>query len=226
MFKAAQYTDDHSEPAKRNDNTHVNLFYFMFKFCAYLSFYTDIIKNRYWAQSKCKSTENWTFRRLGKFNVAVSITTDLIKHQGYSSGFLMSTTIIIGLLLGFRLVGLLEADGPQSSPISIKSSADIRQHFSVLSSSTLIGSIDCKKVSCFKESRITNINTELVTCMQWRIRKKYFQWKWWCHCVNSSLCSFDKVYVAMLTEKHWKLPVHFVFILCVCSVNLTFHQWK
>lgn len=59
----------------------------------------------------------------------------------------MSITIIIGRLFGFRLVGLLEEEGPQSSPISIKSSADIRQHFSVFSSSTLTGSIDCQNDS-------------------------------------------------------------------------------
>lgn len=58
----------------------------------------------------------------------------------------MSITIIIGRLFGFRFVGLLEEEGPQSSPISIKSSADMRQHFSVFSSSTLTGSIDCQNV--------------------------------------------------------------------------------
>lgn len=57
----------------------------------------------------------------------------------------MSITIITGLLFGLLLVGLLEEAGPQSSPNSIKSSADIRQHFSVFSSSTFIGSMDCRK---------------------------------------------------------------------------------
>ena len=58
----------------------------------------------------------------------------------------MSMTSSFGLLLRVDFVGLLVGDEPANSHSSIRSSADIRAHFSFFKSFKDIGSIDWKNI--------------------------------------------------------------------------------
>ena len=114
--------------------------------------------------------------------------------QGYSSCALTSTMRIMGLLFCRFLVGLREKAGPDSSPSSTRSSAEIRGHFSAFSSSTEMGSMDCRHSS--------GLDCE--------VHPLGVHWE------DCQLAGMSQACTHMCTFMHMWLRVHVRACVCVC----------